>query len=1117
VVGAAGDLGEAIWQLTRGEPALISLLANACRDQRAPDLDGIVAALVQAFSNEPIDDPCRAYRRWEAQSRQALLVLSHTITAIETRPEWLAIVANLCLGEGAVADPGQGSPELCLALKREGNELTFANPLFERILKAHFTPIRIADSLVLQRRWPEAQRYYKLAHTKRLGVFQHNHYTQSELVHCAFENSSVVNGWEGVLEQARSIACCVLGVASAHFFVGVRASNGTPRPSTESVAGWNWDLAGRGGSGSKAVSNPLLFTSALNVEEPLTLAGSREVIVATSFDDGQRALVGWASSSGNPQSGPQQRAMQTLTRLAARALERAEDSASRAEQVERRARQLAATSRLPVSGPLAQLLDMVVQHLLDCFREAGFAHIMISVLNLPENVIQAVGASGDLVPLVRLTRRNMGTFADEPDDDVLVHAIKTGRRIDVEDCLDRRNRCDIYAIRSISPPLAQQVIVPLRTDAPALCWPDSEAFATLQLGRISLPLPTDQERKLARLVPYATGELERTLHSLKAITVSRLRDLQLDMMRRVSEQPPEKMDDALRGVLETILQHYRASAGSIRLRDPRFGYLSYRALVAPGRPPEFALNTYQVDRSSTAGAIVQTEKPLWHPDLSRPEGLAYRPEFPEILSNCGVPIWLGGHVEGALVLDANRKNAFSAGDLVNLQAVAWIVSSVISGGQALTRERLRSDLKRVLAPGSDWYQQLAQVVEITRQALQADHCSIFLRTETDTAYRLRATTFAGLRGEVDRAEYKVGQGRTGWPLEFRRPLRIPARCPPELQNLHYPGLRPEARHVEYEDPAPFLHRKPDMDVALLVVPVLGADEDECWGVIRCVARFSGQTFQNFSHQKEELLQTVAKELAAVVERRFLEFLRNRQDTETNLRRGAEVVAHKLKNPVTGLQARIVALRLLQLPTTEENSAFIKDLERIDYLAKRVNRIAGELYNLTRPLAPAFLLLNLPAFVTELAGRLAETGKYEFDLLPPSLDWPVLRADRELFAAVFEEIIANAKQAMPAGGKITIHYSGPYSAREGPVPKMRVPYVTVDVEDEGPGVAPGLKDRIFTMYETTRTEGTGLGLSIVRRYMEHMEGWVIEDREPTPGARFRLAFPVSDASSGGLPR
>jgi signal transduction histidine kinase len=73
-------------------------------------------------------------------------------------------------------------------------------------------------------------------------------------------------------------------------------------------------------------------------------------------------------------------------------------------------------------------------------------------------------------------------------------------------------------------------------------------------------------------------------------------------------------------------------------------------------------------------------------------------------------------------------------------------------------------------------------------------------------------------------------------------------------------------------------------------------------------------------------------------------------------------------------------------------------------------------------------------------------------------------------------------------------------------------VAICVADDGPGVPPELRDRVFEPFFTTRARGSGLGLAIVRRTVEAYGGTVV-DGTPGDGARFRLTLPrVSPGAS-----
>ena len=73
-----------------------------------------------------------------------------------------------------------------------------------------------------------------------------------------------------------------------------------------------------------------------------------------------------------------------------------------------------------------------------------------------------------------------------------------------------------------------------------------------------------------------------------------------------------------------------------------------------------------------------------------------------------------------------------------------------------------------------------------------------------------------------------------------------------------------------------------------------------------------------------------------------------------------------------------------------------------------------------------------------------------------------------------------------------------------------------VADEGPGVEPALRPRVFDPYYTTKGEGTGLGLAIVRQAAEAHGGTVVVESQPGRGATFRIRLPAAGPGQGGGP-
>jgi signal transduction histidine kinase len=111
-------------------------------------------------------------------------------------------------------------------------------------------------------------------------------------------------------------------------------------------------------------------------------------------------------------------------------------------------------------------------------------------------------------------------------------------------------------------------------------------------------------------------------------------------------------------------------------------------------------------------------------------------------------------------------------------------------------------------------------------------------------------------------------------------------------------------------------------------------------------------------------------------------------------------------------------------------------------------------------------------------------------------------DRDQMKQVFYNILRNAMQAMPDGGRIGVSLRA-----EGG-------QVRVEIEDAGPGIPADLSDKIWDPFFTTKDKGTGLGLGIVKNIVEAHGGTIhIANREPQ-GARVTIDLPARKPESDG---
>jgi signal transduction histidine kinase len=209
------------------------------------------------------------------------------------------------------------------------------------------------------------------------------------------------------------------------------------------------------------------------------------------------------------------------------------------------------------------------------------------------------------------------------------------------------------------------------------------------------------------------------------------------------------------------------------------------------------------------------------------------------------------------------------------------------------------------------------------------------------------------------------------------------------------------------------------------------------------------------------------------------------------------VAHGIRNPLAGI--RLAAQLGLEAAAAADpvRESFEDVLGAVDRLEAQVRGIL----DFARPFEPRLEPLDLPALAGSVldaaAARLEASGVTVALDVPPSL--PRVLADRAHLAQAMQELLSNAVDAMPQGGRVTIDAR----ADDGNPPLVRL-----GVQDEGPGVPPEVRDRIFQLFMTTKSGGTGVGLAVVRKIMERHGGRVTLEPSAGRGARFVLELPAA---------
>jgi signal transduction histidine kinase len=182
---------------------------------------------------------------------------------------------------------------------------------------------------------------------------------------------------------------------------------------------------------------------------------------------------------------------------------------------------------------------------------------------------------------------------------------------------------------------------------------------------------------------------------------------------------------------------------------------------------------------------------------------------------------------------------------------------------------------------------------------------------------------------------------------------------------------------------------------------------------------------------------------------------------------ARGLAHTLRNPLNALGLSVEELASLapQGGQGEElaNSAR-RQIQRIDHSIRSFLALASEGGGEAVEIDLEQLLHDVALELVQDNGRRAAvTVRAEEGL-------PRIKGVAPELRAVLQALVANAMEASPAGGRVT--------ARLGPEPGRRV--ARVEIDDEGPGVAPEVRERLFTPHVTTKATGSGMGLYLAHR-------------------------------------
>ncbi len=210
---------------------------------------------------------------------------------------------------------------------------------------------------------------------------------------------------------------------------------------------------------------------------------------------------------------------------------------------------------------------------------------------------------------------------------------------------------------------------------------------------------------------------------------------------------------------------------------------------------------------------------------------------------------------------------------------------------------------------------------------------------------------------------------------------------------------------------------------------------------------------------------------------------------------AGMVGHDIRNPLQAITSDVYLAKteLASIPDNEEKKNALVSLQEIEKNAEYINKIVADLQDFARPLKPhaeetdVKLIINNLLSKNGLPDNVKVSVKVENDAIK-------VAADSSFINRIMYNLITNAVQAMPQGGKLTIHAF-----------KETNDFILA-VKDTGVGIPEKVRSKLFTPMFTTKAKGQGFGLAVIKRMTEALGGTVTFESQEGKGTTFKIRLP-----------
>ncbi len=234
----------------------------------------------------------------------------------------------------------------------------------------------------------------------------------------------------------------------------------------------------------------------------------------------------------------------------------------------------------------------------------------------------------------------------------------------------------------------------------------------------------------------------------------------------------------------------------------------------------------------------------------------------------------------------------------------------------------------------------------------------------------------------------------------------------------------------------------------------------------------------------------------VTERKKLEELLVASESFASIGRTAAMVGHDLRNPLQGIIGYVglaqTSLDEMKCHSTDKKE--IQDsLHAIEDQIHYMDKIVSDLQDYARPLKPDLRGTDFQALLSETLSSLNVPRDVSV-IIRFQKEFPEVVVDKLIMKRVLMNLLSNAIQAMPEGGKLTVDSSYTHGS------------VTISIKDTGIGIPEKNKPKIFTPLFSTKPRGQGFGLAVSKRLVEAHKGTITFKSKEGKGSEFIVSLP-----------